>query len=141
MYLITKVDQKTRANATYFTKVDHFWQKWIIAYKSGSFHKQWSTFVKQKWIKSECSILIGPRLHHAKKSMLDSDWSAAEPRGRRLNHVVWAQEAFWLVERFHMIVKLWLVKSPRFQLTACWLAGAQLTCAQERQLVDVSLIK
>ena len=41
IHLITKVDQKTRVNATYFTKVDHFLQKWIIiAYKSGSFHKQ-----------------------------------------------------------------------------------------------------
>ena len=116
MYLITKVDQKTRANATYFTKVDHFLQKWIIAYKSGSFHKQWSTFVKQKWIKSECSILIGPRLHHAKKSMLDSDWSAVEPRGVSAGSILigrtvsydcklligqgtnWAQEYNWAPE-------------------------------------------
>ena len=31
--------------------------------------------------KSEYSILIGPRLYHVKKLMIDSDWSAAEPRG------------------------------------------------------------
>ena len=30
MHLITKLDQKTGANATHFTKLDQFLQNWII---------------------------------------------------------------------------------------------------------------
>ena len=68
MHLITKLDQKTGANATHFTKLDQFLQNWIIRlqlYKTGSFMDINYKTGSQNWI----------------SLMIDSDWSAAEPRG------------------------------------------------------------